>query len=329
MAGGILIALGGNALVRPGQQGSIEDQTATLRQSLSGVVELARRGHRLVLTHGNGPQVGHILNRVEAARGLAYELPLDVCVAQSQGEIGYLIQQTLENLFCQARLMREVTVVCTRVLVDSDDPRLRVPSKPVGPFLTPEVAQRERGRGASIMEDAGRGYRRVVPSPLPRAILEAGSIRRLFETEVVVIAAGGGGIPVTRGSDGSLHGLEAVVDKDYSSTLLALDLDVPRILSLTGVDHAKLNFTTPMEADLAAMTITEARMHHARGHFAPGSMGPKIEAAIDFIERGGQEVIIALPEQALDALDGRVGTHIIPTEPVSRPHGGSPPSREY
>jgi carbamate kinase len=308
----ILIALGGNALIKSRQRGTIEEQTATLRQSLAGVVELVRLGHRLVITHGNGPQVGNILIRVERSQSDAYELPLDVCVAQSQGEIGYLIQQTLENLLRNRDVSVSVATLLTRVVVRQDDPRMHQCSKPIGPFLSQEHAESLRRQGVSVVEDAHRGHRRVVPSPLPRDIVELDAIRQLFESGVIVIAAGGGGIPVAVTEDGSFRGVEAVVDKDFASSLLALKLGVTKIIDLTGVDHVKLNFASPLETDLKIMTVAEAKCHLADGHFLPGSMGPKIEAAIDFLEHGGGEVIVTLPELALEAFQGTAGTHIYP-----------------
>jgi carbamate kinase len=312
MREGIVVALGGNALVKPGQSGTLEEQVANLRQSLAGVVELLRRGHRVVVTHGNGPQVGHILTRAEEARGKAYALPLDVCVAQSQGELGYLIQQTLHNLLQENAIDRQIAVVLTRTLVARDDPRLQTPTKPIGPFHTEAQAQALRARGLPVREDAHRGYRRVVASPQPLALIEVEVIRQLFEDDVVVIAAGGGGIPVCAGDDGTLRGIEAVVDKDLASSLLAVNLGATRILDLTAVERVQLNFGQPTETDLESLTAAEARQYLAEGHFAPGSMGPKIEAAIDFLEHGGREVIITRPEKAVEAFQGRTGTHVYP-----------------
>ncbi|TAJ07996.1 MAG: carbamate kinase [Nitrospirae bacterium] len=310
----ILVALGGNALVKTGQRGTLDEQTANLPSALAGVAELIRRGHQVVLTHGNGPQVGHILLRAEAARGQAYDLPLDVCVAQSQGETGYVIQQCLQNLLRQRGIGdHPVAAVITRTLVDPDDPRMVHPAKPVGPFYTKEQAERWRGPGWQIAEDAHRGYRRVVPSPLPIGIVEASVVRRLVEAGVIVIAAGGGGIPVRRERDGTLVGVEAVVDKDWASSRLAMELGLDKILDLTAVEQVMLDFGTPKERPLAALTVQEARAYLAEGHFAPGSMGPKIEAAVQFLEQGGREVIITSPENALAAFDGSAGTHLYPT----------------
>ncbi|MBI1903087.1 MAG: carbamate kinase [Planctomycetia bacterium] len=306
----VLVALGGNALVRPGRQGTLEEQAATLQGALVGVVELVRLGHRLVVTHGNGPQVGHILIRVEEARGRAYDLPLDVCVAQSQGEMGFLIEQTMGNLLRERGIDRKVAAVLTRVQVAKDDGA--PPSKPIGPFLSREQAETLRQQGVCVAEDSARGFRRVVPSPRPQAILEVDAIRGLFEDGVIVIAAGGGGIPVCVEKDGSYRGVEAVVDKDFTSSLLARDLGVTRIVDLTGVNYVKLYFASRSETDLKSMTVTEAKKHLQAGHFLPGSMGPKIEAAIDFLEQGGREVVVTLPELAFEAFQGLAGTHIYP-----------------
>ncbi|MDE3018138.1 MAG: carbamate kinase [Nitrospirota bacterium] len=309
----VLVALGGNALVKAGQRGTLDEQTATLRSALTGVVELIRRGHRVVLTHGNGPQVGQILLRAEAARGQAYDLPLDVCVAQSQGETGYLIQQCLQNLLRQRGIGdHPAATVITRTLVDPDDPRMGHPTKPVGPFYTQEQAERWRATGWRIAEDAHRGYRRLVPSPLPIGIVEASIVRRLVEAGVIVIAGGGGGIPVRRERDGTLAGVEAVVDKDLASSRLAVELGIDTSLDLTAVEQVMLDFGTTKERPLGTLTVQEARTYLAEGHFAPGSMGPKIEAAMWFLERGGREIIITSPEKALAAFDGSAGTHLYP-----------------
>jgi carbamate kinase len=306
------VALGGNALVRPGQSGSIPEQAATLRASLAGIVELIRRGHPLVITHGNGPQVGHILIRAEVARGRAYDLPLDVCVAQSQGETGYLIQQTLHNLLRNAGIDRPITALISRVVVDKDDPRMQRPTKPVGPFYTGEQAVALRARGCSVVEDAHHGHRRVVPSPLPLRIVEAGIVQRLMDEGVIVIALGGGGVPVAVEPDGRLTGVEAVVDKDLASGVLAASIGITRILDLTSVDHVKLHFGSPAEQNLGRITVADAKAHLAAGHFEPGSMEPKIQAAIRFLEQGGQRVVITSPDHAVDGFEGRIGTQIRP-----------------
>ncbi len=308
----LLVALGGNALVRSGESGTVVEQAANLERCLDGIVGVAESEARLVLTHGNGPQVGHILLRSEMARGHAYELPLDVCVAQSQGELGYLIQQTLERLLRKRGCNRPIVSVLSRTLVDKDDPRMTQPTKPIGPCYDKERARALEARGFTFVEEPQRGYRRVVPSPLPIRVLETEEIRRLFAAGVIVLAAGGGGIPVHRCEGGRLEGIDAVVDKDYASSVLAIALGVERLLDLTSVGHAKLNFGLPSEEDLTFLTTTDAKKFLAEGHFAPGSMAPKVEAAISFLEAGGQEAIIAHADEARAGLAGETGTHIYP-----------------
>jgi len=306
-----LVALGGNALIRAGQRGTLDEQAENLDRSLAVAVRLVQRDHRIVVTHGNGPQVGHILLRAEAARGQAYDLPLDVCVAQSQGEMGYLIAQRLQNLLRVAGVGRHVAAIVTRTVVDRDDPRLAEPSKPVGPFLTAEQAETLRRQGMSVMEDAHRGWRRVVPSPWPLRVVEEDGVRRLVDAGAIVVAAGGGGIPVYEAADGGLAGVEAVIDKDLTGAVLATALGVDRILDLTAVERVKLGFGSPEERDIERMTVTEARRYLAEGHFAPGSMGPKIEAAIWFLDHGGRQFVVTTPEQAVAASEGKAGTRIV------------------
>ncbi len=308
----LLVALGGNALVRQGQSGSIVEQAANLERCLSGIIDLVVSGVRVVLTHGNGPQVGYILLRSEMSREQAYELPLDVCVAQSQGEIGYLIQRELENLLHRRRCERDVVVVVTRTLVDEDDPRMQQSTKPVGPFYDKARARALEAQGYTMVEEPQRGYRHVVPSPLPVGIMETEEIKHLFDAGVIVIAAGGGGIPVCVREDENMEGVEAVVDKDYTAGMLAGALGVERILDLTSVGHAKLHFGSSREQELTTLTASEAKEYLAEGHFAPGSMGPKVEAAVSFLTGGGQEVIIAHADEARSALAGEAGTHIYP-----------------
>jgi carbamate kinase len=312
MAERILVALGGNALVRAGQRGTIQEQMANLDLAMAGIVPLIQRGCQMVITHGNGPQVGHILIRVEAARHKAYDLPLDVCVAQSQGETGYLIQQTLENLFRKYQIDRAVVAVLCRTVVDKHDPKLMNPSKPVGPYYSREEALALKTQGWSLAEEASHGFRRVVPSPEPIRIVETEAIQRLVDDGVIVIAVGGGGIPVSAETDGTLKGIEAVVDKDLASSQLAVTIGVERILDLTAVEFAKLHFNSPSEENLQTITVADAKKYLAEGHFAPGSMQPKIEAGIYFLEHGGREFIITHTEKALDGFEGRTGTHMVP-----------------
>ena len=312
MAERILVALGGNALVRAGQRGTIQEQMANLDLAMAGIVPLIQRGCHVVITHGNGPQVGHILLRVEAARHQAYDLPLDVCVAQSQGETGYLIQQTLENLLRKHQIDRTVCAVLCRTVVDQHDPKLTNPSKPVGPYYSREDALALKTQGWSLAEEPPHGFRRVVPSPEPIRIVETEVIQRLVGDGVIVIAVGGGGIPVSAETDGTLKGIEAVVDKDLASSQLAVTIGVDCILDLTSVEFAKLHFNSPSEENLQTITVADAKKHLADGHFAPGSMQPKIEAGIYFVEHGGREFIITHTEKALDGFEGRTGTHMVP-----------------
>jgi len=302
---GLVVALGGHTLVRAGEPAGIAAQRRNLRRALRCLAEIAASGSPIAVVHGNGPQVGHALIRSEEALGKAYELPLDVCVAQTQGEIGYLIQESLGDLLRAAGSDRRVVTVITRAVVEPCRPGADMPRKPIGPFYSSRPT-----RPFPVMEDAGRGYRRVVPSPRPLQILEAPVIRTLFEDGVVVVAAGGGGIPVRRDQQGSLAGLEAVVDKDWSASVLALAIGAGRILDLTAVDCVKLDFGGEHERDVRVLTPSEARRHLEEGQFADGSMRPKIEAAVHFVEGGGREVLITSPEHARAALLGRAGTRI-------------------
>lgn len=310
MAEKILVALGGNALIKPGQEGTIQEQTANLNEVMAQLVEIIKEGHQVIITHGNGPQVGHILIRVEEARQKAYDIPLDVCVAQSQGEMGYLIQQQLCNLLARHKMHRPIATILSQVVVDKHDPQMNNPSKPIGPFFSKEQGTDLQKRGYTVFEDAHRGYRRVAPSPLPMRILESDTIRQLCEQGTIVIAAGGGGIPVSFNQEGLLEGIEAVVDKDWASSVLAIDLGVECMLNLTGVEHAKLHFGLKREENLKGLTIQQAKTYLAEGHFLPGSMKPKIESAIHFLEHGGKEVIITSPDKALDGFYRQTGTHL-------------------
>ena len=249
--------------------------------------------------------------RVEEARGKAYDLPLDVCVAQTQGEIGYLIQQGLHNHMQRTKINRPIATVVSQTVVDTDDPRMKISTKPVGPFYTKEQAKALMGKGYDVAEDATRGYRRVVPSPLPIRILESEVIQQLCENGTIVIAVGGGGIPVSVTHDGQIQGVEAVIDKDWTSSVLAIDIGVERLLNLTSVDYAKLHFESSREQDLETVTVSQAKQYLVEGHFLPGSMEPKMEAAVHFLENGGHEVIITSPNKALQGFRGKTGTHVV------------------
>ncbi len=308
-----VIAIGGNSLIKDSRHMTVLDQYRAAGETSHHIAEVVKEGYRIVITHGNGPQVGFILLRSELAKDVLHQVPLESCVADTQGAIGYQIAQTLSN---ELRLRGDSTpvgVVVTQVIVDENDPAFRNPSKPIGPFYTREDAEIHMQRdGWTMREDAGRGWRRVVPSPRPLEIVEEPVIEALLRADVIVVAVGGGGIPVVRHPDGTLHGVAAVIDKDRASCLLARNLKAELFVITTAVDKVALNYGRPDQKDIDRMTVAEAREFMQQGHFAPGSMKPKIEAAIEFLEAGGREVIITQPHLLEDALAGKTGTHILP-----------------
>jgi carbamate kinase len=308
----ILIALGGNAISVEGEEGNIEQQFAHTAETMREVVQaITGRYRRVVITHGNGPQVGNILMRSEMAAPALYPLPLDTCVSDSEGGMGYMLQQVLHNELCGSPEVRPVVSVLTQTVVSSDDPNWKNPTKFIGQFYTETEAQGLMAqRGWRMKRDGNRGWRRVVPSPAPVEIVEAEAIRALADSGVVVIAAGGGGIPVIRDAKGRLHGAEAVVDKDLASALLANLLGINTLVILTGVEQVAINYGKPAQRALPTMTIAEARAYLIEGQFPAGSMGPKIEAAVQFIERGGEEILITTPTNLCDALAGKTGTRV-------------------
>jgi carbamate kinase len=280
---------------------------------MAHVACLIKDGHLVVLTHGNGPVVGNIVVRNELAKHVLPPMPLDVCGADSEGGIGYMIQQALQNQLRLTGIDKDVYTIITQVVVAADDPAFAHPSKPIGPFYEREEGERLAAeKGWAIAEDSGRGYRRVVPSPIPLDIVEWKAIERGIASGAIVIACGGGGIPVVRGPDGMLRGVEAVIDKDRASSVLARELRADMLVILTGVERVAINFGKPNQRNLDVITAREAKAYLAGGEFAPGSMGPKIEAAIDFLEAGGQEVVITRPELLPEARKGRSSTRIIP-----------------
>lgn len=308
----VLIAIGGNSLIRAGQRGTIEEQQANARATAEGIVQCVREGWQIVITHGNGPQVGAALLRSERSANEVYRQPLDVCVALTQGEIGYALQLGLERSLRRHGVTMPVVTVITQVEVNREDPAFRSPSKPVGPFYSRSVAAAlEHEHGWQMFEDASRGYRRVVPSPEPLRILELEAIRALRDSGSLVIALGGGGIPVVLDPDGSTCGIEAVIDKDRASALLASALHMDVMLISTDVDRIYLDYKKPSQRPIDRIAVKALRRHHAQGHFAPGSMGPKVESAIHFLERGGREVIITSGTCLPEALQGTSGTHIV------------------
>jgi carbamate kinase len=309
----VVIALGGNAITREYEEGDIAQQFENTRQSLLSVVELIKRGIRVVITHGNGPQVGNALIRVEESRHLVPPLPLGVIVADLEGGMGYMIEQCLHNKLSQRKIDRQIATILTQVYVDKDDPSILNPTKFVGPFFKKEqIKELEEKRGWVVREDSGRGYRRVVPSPIPRAIVEKDIIKQLVENNIIVIAAGGGGIPVYREPSGWLEGVDGVIDKDLASAVLARDIGAEDLYILTGVEKVSLNYKTPEQKDLDTVTVSEIEKYLQEGHFPKGSMGPKIVSAINFIRDGGKKVIITSIENAVDAITKGSGTVIIP-----------------
>lgn len=305
-----VVAIGGNSLIRPGQRGTLAEQRRNLIPTCEGIAAVLAAGYGVVVTHGNGPQVGDALLRSELAAEQVVPLPLDVCGAETQASIGYLLQQSLQEPLRRAGVSRPVVTMVTQVLVSSRDPAFRRPTKPVGPFYSREEATRRRAElGWKMVEDPRHGFRRVVASPEPKVIVELPAIRAALERDALVIACGGGGIPVVY-RDGSLEGVEAVIDKDRTSALLAWELEAELLLISTAVDQVSLHYTSADEKPVFQMSAEEARRYSAQGHFPPGSMGPKIEAALTYLARGGRQVIITSPEKIPEALQGMAGTHI-------------------
>jgi carbamate kinase len=306
-----LIAIGGNSLIRAGEKGTIDEQLANTRRTARAIVGLIEDGFSLVVTHGNGPQVGAALLRTERAADQVYGQSLDVCDATTQGEIGYLLQQSLHNELESAGLKVAVATVLTQVVVDGDDPAMRHPTKPIGPFYSrPDAEERARTLGWQVVEDAARGYRRVVPSPEPLEVVEEQVIRSLLAQGVLVIAAGGGGIPVVRTPAG-LKGVEAVIDKDRVSALLASRLGVDCFMISTDADRVYLDYRKPTQRALGRVTAAEMAGYQAAGQFPPGNMGPKVESALRFLGQGGQEVVITSYDHLRAAAHGDAGTHIV------------------
>lgn len=308
----MLLAVGGNSLIRAGEKGTIVEQRANTLRTAAQVVGLIRAGYRIVLTHGNGPQVGAELLRSERGANQVPGLPLDVCGASTQGEIGYLLQQSLEGELHLAGIHVPVASVVTQCLVSLDDPSMKHPSKPIGPFYSRvDAKERKRLFGWEIVEDAARGYRRVVPSPDPIEIVELEAIRDLVEQSVLVIACGGGGIPVVW-SNGKLQGVEAVIDKDLASALLASRLGMDLFVISTDTDCVYLDYKKPTQRPLRRVSAVELAEYAKAGHFPPGNMGPKIESVLRFLRSGGKEAVITSSENLCQAVVGSAGTHMFP-----------------
>ena len=308
----IVVAFGGNAVYPPTIKGLAEEQLEIMDAACELLVPVFRAGYRAVLTHGNGPVVGNILFRMALTSKSLVPMPMDVCVAHSQGGIGYMLQQSLANVLARHGIRASVSSVVTEVEVDPNDPAFTHPTKPVGRFFSEADAQRIASEtGWDFIEDSGRGWRRVVPSPMPLAILDTPAINALLAAGVIPIAAGGGGIPVVRAPGGGYRGVAAVVDKDLTSGLLAADVGAGQLVMLTGVERVALDFGKPTRRSIERLTAAEARKHLADGQFPPGSMGPKITAALGFIERGGPRAVITSLDKLDLALDGRAGTAIV------------------
>ncbi len=308
----IVIAIGGNSLIKDEDHMSVPDQYVAVVETARHITDLIERGFRVVITHGNGPQVGFILLRSEHSRGILHEVPLDSIGADTQGAIGYQIQQAMHNEFHKRGLKQSVATVVTQALVDKNDPAFQKPSKPIGQFYKKEEAEdRMRIEKWTMVEDAGRGWRRVVASPKPTRIIEADVIKQLVSAGFIVIAVGGGGIPVVEDEQGNLRGTAAVIDKDHASAVLAKEISADMLVISTAVEKVCLNFGKPDQKALDHMTVAEAKQYITEGHFKPGSMLPKIQACVRFLESGGTEALITSPEVLPAALAGKTGTRIV------------------
>ncbi len=307
----IVVALGGNAILQPGQRGTAAEQYENIAVTARQIARMVADGHRVVVTHGNGPQVGNILIQQEEGSAAVPPMPLDVCGAMSQGFIGYYLQQCLGRELVTLGLDVPVATIVTQVVVDVGDAAFQNPTKPVGPFYSEERARElVAAKGWRMKEDAGRGWRRVVPSPDPRGIVEAPVIRSVVASGAVVIASGGGGVPVAEGEGGHLLGVEAVIDKDLAAERLACEVGADVLIILTDVEKAAVNYRQPGETWLGELTLEQARAYQAQGHFQAGSMGPKVEAALRFVEGGGELAVITSLSRAMAALAGETGTRI-------------------
>ena len=308
----LVIALGGNASQEAGKPATAQAQLEVVEKTSEYIADIVERGYEVIVAHGNGPQVGRIVIQNEVASASTPAMPFDVCGAMSQGMIGYHIQQGLSKVLRHRGINKNVVTVVTQVVVDKDDPKFKAPSKPIGPFYTEEEAKAiAEEKGYTMKEDAGRGWRRVVASPLPVEIVELDAVKTLNDAGFVVVTVGGGGIPVVRNEAGDLEGVAAVIDKDLASEKLARDMDADALVILTAVEKVSINFKKPDQKDLDRMSAAEAKQYIKEGHFAPGSMLPKIEAALNFVEsKPGRIAIITSLDKAVDVIEGRAGTTI-------------------
>lgn len=313
MAETVIVAVGGNSLILDPKKVTVADQYEAARQTAENMIDMFQKGYNVVIVHGNGPQVGYILRRAEIAKDELHMVPLDSCVADTQGSIGYNLQMALYNEMNKKNFSRPVATVVSQVLVDANDPSFQNPTKPIGSFMEKaEADEKVANEGWDVVEDAGRGFRRVVASPKPKGIVEIDAIKDLLKANAVVIAAGGGGIPVVEEADGSLSGKEAVIDKDYAASLLAEETSADYFVISTAVEKVCINFGKPDQKAIDQMTVAEAKKLCEEGHFAPGSMLPKIEAMMKFVETTGKPGIITDPAHLAEALEGKAGTKMVP-----------------
>ncbi len=320
-----LIAVGGNSLIRAGEKGTVAEQLANARRTAAAIISLVRGGYHLIITHGNGPQVGAWLLRSERASDQVPAQTLDVCGAASQGEIGYLMAQALNEELTAGGVRIPVVSLVTQTVVSRDDPAMANPTKPIGPFYSrADAEERQRLLGWKIVEDAARGYRRVVPSPEPLDIVELEVIRKLMDQGVLVVACGGGGIPVVR-SNGGFQGVEAVIDKDRASAMLASHLHVDLFAISTDSEYVYLDYKKPTQRPLTRVTAAELEAHYKSGQFPPGNMGPKVESALRFLRSGGREVVITSYQKLSEAVFGTAGTHIFPGAELPKDHEWADP----
>jgi carbamate kinase len=310
-----VIAIGGNSLIKDKDHQTVHDQYLAAKETCHHIADMIEQGWDVAIGHGNGPQVGFILRRSEIAARVAgmHEVPLDACGADSQGAIGYALQQNLANEFKRRGMQKRAATVVTQVVVDTKDPAFQNPTKPIGGFMEEgEAKERAAREGWTVVDDAGRGWRRVVPSPLPQEIVELDAVRELLNVGIITITVGGGGIPVIRNEEGDIEGVAAVIDKDYASSLLARSINADLLLISTAVEKVYLNYNKPDQKPIDVMTLAEAKRYMGEGHFAKGSMLPKVQAILWFLEAGGREAIITNPENIARALRGETGTRILP-----------------
>ena len=306
-----VIAIGGNSLILDKTHPEVAHQWEAVYETARHIVSMLKEGWNVVVTHGNGPQVGFILRRNELASPEVHTTPMDVIGADTQGSIGYMLQQALGNIMRQEGINRGTATVITQTLVDRNDPAFENPNKPIGGFMTEEEGKRFEAEGWTVVEDAGRGYRRVVASPIPMKIVELESIEALVKANIIPVCVGGGGIPVVKNEDGQLQGVNAVIDKDRGTSLLAIGLKADLFVISTAVERVAINFNKPEQKWLDKMTLAEAKQYMAEGHFAAGSMLPKIEAIVAYLEAGGTEALVTNPENIARALRGESGTRIV------------------